>query len=56
MNEKETSKENRVAIDKMKICIQCEDFIKLTKQCKKCGCFMPIKTRIPGMKCPANKW
>jgi hypothetical protein len=31
------------AVDKMKICLQCEHFFKPTKQCKKCGCFMPVK-------------
>ena len=46
----------REAIDKMKMCIQCPHFIKLTKQCKKCGCFMPLKVRLPGQSCPINKW
>lgn len=52
MNEKK-----RESIEKMKICLQCDDhFNKVTKQCKKCGCFMPIKVMIPGMKCPIKKW
>jgi rRNA maturation endonuclease Nob1 len=46
----------REAVDKMKICLQCEHFFKPTKQCKKCGCFMPVKVRIPGMRCPVRKW
>ena len=44
------------AVEKMKICLQCEEFIKLTRQCKKCGCFMPLKVMLPGMKCPIGKW
>ena len=48
--------ENRQAVDKMKICLQCEHFFKPTYQCKKCKCFMPAKVRIPGKKCPINKW
>jgi hypothetical protein len=46
------------AVNKMKICIQCENFNKTTKQCKLCGCFMPAKVLIPAMKCPADppKW
>lgn len=47
---------NRKAVDRMKICLQCEHFLKITKQCKKCGCFMPIKTRMPQQKCPVDKW
>lgn len=46
----------RKAVDKMKICIQCPHFRSATKQCKKCGCFMPLKVRLPGQKCPINKW
>ena len=48
--------EDREAIDKMKICLQCENFFKPTRQCKKCGCFMPIKVRMHGQKCPIDKW
>ena len=47
---------NRDAIDRMKICLQCEHFLKMTKQCKKCGCFMVIKTRLPNATCPIGKW
>jgi len=46
------------AVNKMKICIQCENFNQATKQCKLCGCFMPAKVLVPFMKCPADppKW
>ena len=46
----------REAIDKMKQCIQCEHFRKSTKQCKLCGCFMPLKVRLPGQHCTIGKW
>ena len=52
----EEQKINRNAVDRMKICLQCEHFLKLTKQCKKCGCFMIIKTRLPNATCPIGKW
>ena len=44
--------------EKYKICQECEYFKSTTKQCKICGCFMPLKTLLPGMKCPHNppKW
>jgi len=44
------------AIERMKVCIECEHFRKPLKQCKLCGCFMPIKVRIPTMMCPINRW
>ena len=39
-------------------CHACEHFIKATSQCKKCGCFMKIKTKIATAKCPLDppKW
>lgn len=38
------------------ICKSCPEMIKTTKQCKKCGCFMAIKTRLEGATCPIGKW
>lgn len=44
-------------IDKrMEICNSCEFLIKATKQCKKCGCLMPMKTKLANAGCPINKW
>lgn len=38
------------------ICMSCEHFRRTTKQCKKCGCFMTIKTSLANAECPAGKW
>jgi len=38
------------------ICKSCPELIKLTSQCKKCGCFMKAKTTIEGAVCPLGKW
>lgn len=38
------------------ICQICPELIKLTKQCKKCGCFMPAKTKLALAECPIGKW
>lgn len=38
------------------ICTECPEFVKLTGQCKQCGCFMKAKTRLAGASCPLNKW
>lgn len=41
---------------RISICNACSDLIKLTKQCKKCGCFMAIKARLEAATCPLEKW
>jgi hypothetical protein len=41
---------------RLSICSSCEHFIKLTKQCKKCGCFMRLKGSLPHAECPVGKW
>jgi hypothetical protein len=38
------------------ICNGCPEFVSLTKQCKKCGCFMAAKTKIASASCPIGKW
>lgn len=38
------------------ICKSCDKFINLTKQCKECGCFMTLKTKLKIGTCPLNKW
>lgn len=38
------------------ICKSCPELIKLTKQCKKCGCFMAVKTKMQAATCPIGKW
>ena len=41
---------------RLSICSSCEHFIKLTKQCKKYGCFMRLKGSLPHAECPVGKW
>ena len=38
------------------ICQACPELIKLTSQCKKCGCFMKLKTTLKEAACPIGKW
>jgi hypothetical protein len=42
--------------ERLDICLSCPELIQLTKTCKKCGCFMDIKTRLEASKCPIGKW
>jgi hypothetical protein len=48
--------EGNVHKDRMNICKACPELIALTTQCKKCGCFMEIKTKLEAAKCPLGKW
>jgi hypothetical protein len=41
---------------RMSICNTCPEFIKLTTQCKKCGCIMKFKTTLEKASCPLDKW
>jgi hypothetical protein len=39
----------------------CEEYFKMTGQCKKCGCFVKAKTKVYKRgnhieRCPLNKW
>ena len=45
-----------IAKDRMAICEACPELIKATKQCKKCGCLMHLKTKLPNASCPIGKW
>jgi len=46
----------QVAEDRYSICLTCPQLIQLTKQCKKCGCVMPVKTKLAKAVCPIGKW
>ena len=37
-------------------CEKCEFLIKPTNNCKKCGCFMKVKTKVASAACPIGKW
>jgi hypothetical protein len=45
-----------VAFNRYEICKACPQLIKLTKQCKKCGCFMNLKVKLAPAECPRGKW
>tara|TARA_B100001250_G_scaffold366152_1_gene347338 strand:+ start:4573 stop:4953 length:381 start_codon:yes stop_codon:yes gene_type:complete len=60
--EKIDSLESQFAIDvatKKAICMNCKFLMKpdsIYKKCQKCGCYMELKWRVPGMKCPIDLW
>lgn len=47
---------DEIAYSRMQLCEECPELIKMTKQCKKCGCFMALKTKLKLASCPIGKW
>jgi hypothetical protein len=47
---------NEISEPRMAICTTCPELIKATRQCKKCGCFMNLKSKLPEAVCPLGKW
>lgn len=45
-----------MANTRYQICETCPSFCPDTKKCHECGCYMPLKSIIPLMKCPIGKW
>lgn len=45
-----------IAAKRLEICLGCEKLIQVTKQCKECGCFMSMKTKLENATCPLGKW
>ena len=48
--------DEQLANERYNICKNCPMFIKLSKQCKKCGCFMKAKTKLLDASCPIGEW
>ena len=48
--------DDEIQQSRLNICLQCPELISLTKQCKKCGCFMSAKTKLEKAVCPLGKW
>lgn len=42
--------------ERFNICLQCDKLYKPSSSCKICGCFMKVKTTLPGAECPIKKW
>jgi hypothetical protein len=40
---------------RLDICGSCEEF-SITRQCKKCKCFMDMKAQLETAVCPLGKW
>jgi len=56
INPKSERSTDEKALARLEICKQCPELISLTNQCKKCGCFMNLKTKLEKATCPLGKW
>jgi len=50
------SPDRKRAADRYAMCLGCDRFRRATRQCRECGCFMPVKVRVPNVNCPLGKW
>ena len=55
-NKNKARSEEEIQKKRIEICESCPFFISLTRQCKKCGCFMDAKTKLAEASCPEHKW
>lgn len=56
VNPKVQKVDDSIAEQRLEICKTCPEIISLTTQCKKCGCFMAVKTKLESATCPLSKW
>lgn len=47
---------DNIAKQRLDICLSCDRLIKLTKQCRECGCIMSAKVTLEKAVCPLSKW
>lgn len=48
--------EKTLAEGRIEVCQRCDEFQKISRQCRKCGCFMDAKVKLLHSGCPINKW
>jgi hypothetical protein len=48
--------ENDEIARRLEICKTCPFFLARSQRCRKCGCFMQLKTTLKQAKCPVGKW
>lgn len=53
MNEYEMTKE---AVDRLLVCLPCDELDKEKSTCNKCGCSVYFTARLMGEECPDGKW
>lgn len=41
---------------RLSICLNCPVYLRMTKRCEDCGCFVNLKTALITEACPRGKW
>ncbi len=42
--------------ERLKMCVECEHFKKMIRQCEICGCMLDLKTKLLEADCPIGLW
>ena len=45
-----------LAMERYDVCKDCPFFLRGSKRCSQCGCFMALKTTLELAKCPKGYW
>ena len=56
INPKQPRSNDEIVKSRLEICKTCDYFRPKTETCRKCGCFMKLKTKLENAKCPVGKW
>lgn len=56
INSGQSEVSDRIFLDRINICKNCEHFNRLLTQCRECGCFLYIKARWSTEECPLGRW
>lgn len=56
LNPNQPRSQEELVNSRLEICRACEFFRPKTETCRKCGCFMKLKTMLQNAKCPVGKW
>lgn len=47
---------DEIADKRLAFCSECPYLLKISYQCKLCGCFMKAKAKLAHAECPIQKW
>ena len=56
LNPNKPRSSEELSVYRLEICKGCPQYRPRTNTCKKCGCFMKLKTTLEHAKCPIGKW
>ena len=56
LNPNKPRSSEELAAYRLEICKSCPEYRPKTNTCRKCGCFMKLKTTLENAKCPIGKW